>query len=68
MNPFLDLMDLINQSSVAEAVHWPKPVFQEWLRFRREAADQLAGLYTDQTAEERLYVLELSAMIKAIYN
>jgi len=50
---------------------FPKRVFQEWLRLRRQGADQFFPEWrrlTDEQKRERVYCLDLGAVLKARFN
>jgi len=49
---------------------FPKPVFQAWLKLRRQGADQFFPKWRemDRKDKRRIQVLDLGAVLKARFN
>ena len=66
MNPSLSQK---NPALPGAAKLFPKHVFQAWLKLRRQGADQFFPGWRDvKHKQQRIYVLDLGAVLKARFN
>jgi hypothetical protein len=58
-----------NPALADAAKHFPKLVFREWLKLRRQGADQFFPKWRDMTCKRRrIQILDLGAVLKARFN